>query len=221
MKSQFISDYLTHWTGRGDRGFDNLRSILSNNQLWLTRCVHYKPSEWQEANLKMVCFTDIPHYLSKEHCAIYGDFGIVFNKAALIGYGANPVLYVTDVKREDINRIYRYICDANTGRTQLDADVLESLKRLFGFVQQYQDEGYAYYYEREWRILKNNLPYSDSTDVTSGQCGSFVGENGDRQYYFQFKSTDVAFLICPKDYFNRLAQAHAAHPVLTYEYLVL
>lgn len=221
MKSQFVSNYLTHWTGKDNEGFERLKSILLRNQLWLNKCVHYRPSAWHEANLKMVCFTDIPHYLSKEHCGIYGNFGIAFKKSSLIHYGANPVLYLTDIKKDDASKVYTYICDANTGKIHLDPDVLDSLKRIFGFVQDYQHENYAYYYEREWRILKNNLRDFSGDRVMPGCCGSFLRDKGELQYYIQFAPEDVAFLICPKAYFKRVTEVDSAHPISAYEYLVL
>ncbi|HDZ85852.1 MAG TPA: hypothetical protein ENH35_04895 [Candidatus Moranbacteria bacterium] len=76
MRNQFISNYLTHWTGRDEgTGLKNLKSIVSSKQLWLSYCPHFRPADYVEANLRMVCFTDIPHHLSEEHCSRYGKFG--------------------------------------------------------------------------------------------------------------------------------------------------
>lgn len=168
----------------------------------------------------MISLTDIPHYLVAEHCKSYGKFGIVFKKLALIDYGANPVLYLTNIKRNDAEEVYNFICKANTVRITLDPGILESLKKLFGFVQDYDHGSNICYYEREWRILENNLKYCEEETIQPGQCGSF-NRDGEVRYYFQFSQNDVEFLICPKDYANQLAEVTNKYPILIYEYLVL
>lgn len=223
MRSHFISDYLTHRTGKDkskDEGFENIKSILSNCRLWLNYCPHFRQQKWTSANLRMISFTDIPHHLTSEHCQRYGKFGIAFKKSALIGYGANPVLYLTDRNKNDAGKVYDYICDANIDKIKLDSEVLESLKKFFGFVQDYEYKTDTYYYEREWRILQNNLEYCAASAIPPGKCSSFI-QNKEEHYYFQFSQNDVEFLICPKDYVNRLAGVNNKYPILIYEYLVL
>lgn len=223
MRSHFISEYLTHWTGKGkddNQGFNNLMSILSNCRLLLSDGAPHFRTAWSGAHLRMTCFTDIPHHLSSEHCQRYGKFGIAFKKRVLIDYGANPVLYLTSLKKDDAEKVYNYICDANTGKIALNSEVLESLKKFFGFVQDYEYGTDTYYYEREWRILQNNLEYCEGSVIQPGKYGSSI-QNGKKQYYFQFSQNDVEFLICPKDYVNRLIGVNNKYPILSYEYLIL
>lgn len=221
MKNLFISDFLTHWTGKDkseEQGLVTLKAIVSGNQLWLNHCPHFRRSEWEQANLRMTCFTDIPLSLSKEHCYRYGRFGISFKKKALIQYGANPVYYTTEFKKDDAVKVYDYICDANTGNIVIEDGVLESLKRFFGFVQDYSFNEDTFYYEREWRILQNNLEYREGDTIPPGTCGSF-NNNGKQQFYFQFKKTDIERIITPNKFKNEIISAYGL-PTIAYEELV-
>lgn len=237
MRSYFISDYLTHWTGKCDgrlpqnsgrdetKGFNNLKLILSDYRLLLNDAPLLRENGM--SHFWMTCFTDIPHPLSREHCQRYGKFGITFKKSALIAYGANPVLYLTSGKKDDAKKIYKFICDANTDTDKItvDPDVLESLKKFFAFVQDYEHETDTYYYEREWRILQNNLECCNG-DTKPGKRCIVKGEKGmAEKYYFQFSPKDVEFLICPNNDWvnkvNQLPEVNNKYPVLNYEYLVL
>lgn len=250
-----LSDYLTHWTGKyrnpilnsyltrmlgrevqlkqdttnadEKKGFDNLTAILSKNQLWLNPNPHFMNTN----HLGMTCFTDIPLHLSSEHCRRYGKFGIVFKKSSLIAYGANPVLYLTNKNiMSNVEKVYNFICDAIPGKT-LDDEVLKSLQKFFGFVQDYEHKTETgtdtYYYEREWRILQNNLEYCKEGIIPPGKCGSFPisHEDDEDQYYFQFQPDDVAFLICPKDWAKEVNELPAVkvnnYTVQIYEDMVL
>lgn len=162
MKGLYISDYLTHWTGRGksdEDAFRILKSIVSKTQLLLKDNPHFNVNQCTTANLKMTCFTDIPLYLSREHCKRYGKFGISFEKKNLEKYGANPVFYMTEEKRKDTTEIYDFICNLVKGvDPKIQENIQGSLERFFGFVQDYSlKTGEFLYYEREWRILENNL----------------------------------------------------------------
>lgn len=135
MRNHFISNYLTHWTGKDKddtMGLKNLESIVSLKQLWLNYCPHFRPANYVEANLRMVCFTDIPHHLSKEHCSRYGKFGIVFKKNNLMNYGANPVLYLTENKKDDATNVYNFICElVHDEKYDVPKKYIESLERFF------------------------------------------------------------------------------------------
>ena len=163
MKGLYISDYLTHWTGRdkSDEGaFKILKSIVSEKRLLLKYNPHFNVNPLNTtANLKMTCFTDIPLYLSREHCKRYGEFGISFKKKNLEKYGANPVFYMTEARKKDTTEIYDFICNLVKGiDPKIPENIQGSLERFFGFVQDYSSKtGGFLYYEREWRILENNL----------------------------------------------------------------
>ncbi len=163
MKGLYISDYLTHWTGsyKPDKdAFKILKSIVSKKRLLLKYNPHFNVNPLNTtANLKMTCFTDIPLYLSREHCKRYGEFGISFKKKNLEKYGANPVFYMTEERRKDTTEIYDFICNLVKGiDPKIPENIQGSLERFFGFVQDYSSKtGEFLYYEREWRILENNL----------------------------------------------------------------
>jgi hypothetical protein len=218
MKDLFISKYLTHWTGKNKdekSALDSLESIVSSKQLYLNYCPHfYLPIDTQ-ANLRMVCFTDIPHYLSNEHCNRYGKFGIAFKKDNLKKYGANPVLYITANKKDDSITVYDFICNlVKKNNYNIPDNICKSLERFFGFVQDYSSENDIFYYEREWRILENNLKLEKSNKVDPGKAGI----NGE-QCFLQFKEEDIEFLITPKEY-AKVVTARFKYPVMIYEYLV-
>lgn len=239
-------EYLTHWTSKyknkilnawltktlgykiklaqdtkeqdEERGFKTLIAILSNCQLLLNDARHFS-----NAHLRMTCFTDIPHHLSRKHCQRYGKFGIAFKKSVLIKYGANPVLYLRSLNKTNAKKVYKFICDANTDKITVEPDVLESLKKFFGFVQDYEHETDTGYHEREWRILENNLKYCKGSKIPSGKCGSFlIPYEDEKQYYFQFSPDDVEFLICPNDRVKELAnEVNNKYLIRSYECLVL
>ncbi|HHT9106822.1 MAG TPA: abortive infection system antitoxin AbiGi family protein [Candidatus Wujingus californicus] len=193
MKWFYISDYLTHWTGRdkSDKdAFKILKSIVSKKRLLLKYNPHFNlNSLGTTANLKMTCFTDIPLYLAREHCKSYGEFGISFKRNNLGKYGANPVFYMTEERRKDTTKIYDFICNQVKGiDPKIPENIQGSLERFFGFVQDYSLEGEFLYYEREWRILENNLKIQEknegniivSSDFSDDEFGIL---NDDKIYY--------------------------------------
>ena len=211
----YISDYLTHWTGKDksdELAFLNLKSIVESRKLYLNRCHHFSPNKNCEAFLKMVCFTDIPHYLSEEHCERYGKFGIVFRKVNLIKYGANPVLYITDKNRQAALNVYNFIC-ASLNNSQIEEKLKSSFKSFFGYVQEcnnpYTDKDL--YYEREWRILENNLEFEQNSEICPGKKG-----NDNDQYFIRFSNDDIEFLICPNDHFLKVSR-FSKYPIFVYE----
>jgi hypothetical protein len=221
MNTQFISNFLTHWTGKDkddEKGFKNLKSIVTSNQLFLKYCPHFNPNKFIDAKLKMTCFTDIPHHLSNEHCKRYGKFGIAFKKDNLIKYGVNPVFYILNNKKDDFNKVYELICDIK--KYNIPIEIKESLERFFGYVQEYNDRSNNQcYYEREWRILENNLELEESEVVPPGKKG-IKSINTETTHYLQFDKNDIEFLICPKLFAKELSKDFN-YPVIVYEYLVL
>lgn len=222
MDKEYISNYLTHWTGNSEKsgddkkGFDNLCSILKQNRLKLT----YNPllivDIYNKIHDKMVCFTDIPLSLINIHCKKYGRFGIVFDKDKLARQGAHPVFYFTHASKEDIITIFKYISGKNE-INGLPNDVFQALKRHFYFTQEYSETAFGsgenYYYEREWRIGEDHLIDKDLFDKPNTKPDRIFNQGKSAYYgkllkdgedlYFEFNEEDVCFVIVPKDYYEK------------------
>jgi len=221
MDDGYISDYLTHWTGRkvdDPTAFERLGCILEKNLLKL----NYHPIVQIDLNHrlrpKMVCFTDAPISKSRKICTEYGKFGIVFDKQGLKKIGAHPVFYYTTSREKDIKVISKFILSEN--RSKLPKDFIESLERHIYFVQEYSKEPAnspeaPYYYEREWRLGEHNLddrdpattPNLKSTRINEGKSyhyGKGV-RNGD-DVYLNFKEENVCFIIVPRAYSSQAMQ---------------
>lgn len=218
MDNGYISDYLTHWTGRSvdeETGFNNLSSILKHNRLKLS----YNPlvimDIYNEIHEKMVCFTDVPLSLSAKHCNKYGKFGIVFDKRKLANKGAHPVFYFTHTMAKDIKRIFNFIVRENHNES-FPVDLFEAFKRFFYFTQEYSkgriDSTDAFYYEREWRIGEQtlvsqemintpNFKYERSKEGKPLYFGILEKDEKDESY-FKFEDEGVYFIIVPKIYQN-------------------
>lgn len=214
----YISDYLVHWAGKkGDEnGVRVLNLISSSLRLLLSYNRIHIFDFTQEIYEKMVCFTDVPLRHSSELCKRYGRFGIAFHKLRLMNKGAQPVFYASHTSKPDMDTIFEFI-QQQLRELTLPENVFRALLRHFYFVQEFS-EGRAdardtFYYEREWRLGKQSLlnEHQRSRDnpkyraVQEGYLpyyGNLVTENGEN--YFEFEAEDVAFLIVPKDYSERV-----------------
>lgn len=151
-----INEFLTHWTGRKKRNdsFDILSKIVDTQELKFSpNKISFPKAEWKTTN-EMICFTDTPISQSLEHCKSYGLFGISFNKKELIEYGASPVLYILDNRREhqeSIKKILTRIIFPNNHSKSL-------LSWCDSIGQPYNRGKISQYAEREWRIIRI-LPY--------------------------------------------------------------
>ncbi len=200
----YVSEYLTHWTGKNksdEAGFLNLKSIVESQTLLLSYCPHFFTNESIEANIRMVCFTDIPHNLSENHCLEYGRFGIVFNKSRLKKHGANPVLYLTNENKHIATEVYKFICKLS--KNGQEESITSSLKSFFGYVQDCTsfESNKDLYYEREWRILENSLELEQNKEIYPGKKKKIEDE-----YFFQFAKDDIEFIVCPNGYVHRIAK---------------
>jgi hypothetical protein len=144
----------------------------------------------------MTCFTDIPLYLSREHCKRYGEFGISFKKKNLEKYGANPVFYMTEERRKDTTEIYDFICNLVKGiDPKIPENIQGSLERFFGFVQDYSSKtGEFLYYEREWRILENNLKIRERNEEGINE-GNIIVSSGFSEDEFGILNDDKIYYI--------------------------
>jgi hypothetical protein len=232
-EDKYINNTLVHWTGRGkddEKSFEILKSIISKKKIYLSYCPNFatpvdQPSTRNNINDKrtmMVCFTDLPLKYSKEFCAKFGKFGVGFKKSKMIEYGANPVFYTTG---EHLNRIIstnslinkllseevdREWKDAklNNGvgdRYQFKSEQLYALKDLFGFSQEFsykeRDENY---YQREWRLNFDTLPFESGKGAEKVGFGGMHGVVGGKfMCEMKFSLDDIDYIILPKSFFKR------------------
>ncbi len=215
----YISDYLIHWTGKegDDVGAEVLSLIASTCQLLLSYNIFHILDIYNKIHEKMVCFTDVPLSHVAQHSNRYGRFAIAFHKLSLMNIGAQPVFYCTHANKSDLDVIFKFLREQNK-KTTIESATFEALKRHFYFMQTFSkgkaDEKDTFYYEREWRLGKQNLAPLEMWNrpdnpkyhiIQAGYpryCGklSVQGENE----YFQFSEKDVAFLIYPRDWASRI-----------------
>lgn len=221
----YISDYLVHWTGKnGDNeaGAKVLSLIASTCRLLLSYNVFHILDIYRKIHEKMTCFTDVPLSHAEEHCKRYGRFGIAFHKISLIRIGAQPVFYATQANKHDLDVIFNFLHEQNQTGT-IKKSVFEALNRHFYFMQMFSegraDKKDTYYYQREWRLGKQNLApiemwnNPDNPKYRMKQagysipyCGKLFTE-GDKEYV-QFSESDVAFLVSPHDWKTKIDNPH-------------
>jgi hypothetical protein len=227
----YISEYLVHWTGKDgdDAGARIISVIASTCQLLLSYNVFHVLDIYNKIREKMICFTDVPLALSAQHCSRYGRFGIAFHKIRLMIVGTQPVFYATQANKHDLDVIFNFLQSQNQTKT-IDPPVLDALLRHFYFMQIFSygeaNNNNAYYYEREWRLGKQNLaPVAmwDHPDnpkyriIQAGyprHCGKLFIDGEDE--YFQFYREDVAFLICPQAWKTKIQNPYG-FPIQDYE----
>ncbi len=227
----YISEYLVHWTGKdGDEtGAKILSVIVSTCQLLLSYNVFHILDIYNKIHEKMVCFTDVPLTLSAQHCSRYGRFGIAFHKINLMNAGAQPVFYATHASKHDLDVIFDFLQTQNQTKT-IETSVFDALLRHFYFMQTFSDgkadKKDTYYYEREWRLGKQNLAPAEMWDhpdnpkyhiIQAGyprHCGKLFTDK--EKEYFQFCREDVAFLISPQAWKTRIQNPYG-FPIQDYE----
>ena len=211
---EYISDTLTHWTGRGKTGeqaFSVIKSILTNRELWLSHCPNYPNLNRHEMKPIMVCFTDIPLHLSEEHCERFGKFGVGFKKENMMSYGASPVFYTTPHLDEKIDTLISLVHDLRQYEMdrqlregfenfQYTTEQLESLIETFGFFQnyKYRDDSVDYY-QREWRIDYRSI--RRATPPTQAGEGDINGSrNQQPTFNMLFNYNDIDYVIVPRNF---------------------
>ena len=213
---EFISDVLTHWTGRNKTDEEAaliLRKISDEEVLRLSYCPRYVQDDLKP-QASMVCFTDVPLKFSAEHCGLFGRCGIAFRKDAMIAYGANPILYTTSMhlKRiRDIENLVARMKDLEKDREwrnevepyRFSEDETAALNEGLDFSQEYSyknqdDKPYVTYYQREWRLPFNVLPFAGGNKPHEPGMSCFRSPEGLDYPIFKFARTDVAFLIVPR-----------------------
>jgi hypothetical protein len=214
--NEFISDTLTHWTGRkktDEEAAHILKAICEEEVLRLTHCPRYVQPDLKPC-ASMVCFTDVPLRFSAEHCGLFGRCGIGFRKDAMIAHGANPVLYTTSRHLARIQHIETLLAtmrdfEKDRGwRKELEPyrfteDETIALMEVIDFLQEYSyknedDKPYVTYYQREWRLPFNVLPFAGGTKLHEPGMSSFYIRDDVSYPIFRFATTDVAFLVVPR-----------------------
>jgi hypothetical protein len=232
-QGNYISNTLVHWTGRGkddEKSFEILKSIISKQIIYLSYCPNFATPIDQsttrdninDKRTMMVCFTDLPLKYSKEFCSKFGTFGVGFKKTKMIEYGANPVLYTTakhlerikstnslinQLLSEEVDRVWK---DAKLNndvgdRYQFTSEQLYALNDLFGFTQEFsykeRDENY---YQREWRLNYETLPFEAGKGVEKVGYGGMHGlVDGKFMCEMKFSLNDIDYVILPKSFFKR------------------
>jgi len=224
----FISNTLTHWTGRDktdEEAFYILEKIITTRKLLLTYCPNYpRLAPNRQLRTMMICFTDIPLNQSREQCERFGRFGIGFSKDVMISYGANPVLYTTremnekvetfisligSLQSEEVDRDWK---DAKLNndvgdRYQFTSEQFYAMAELAGFMQNYQYSDTSIdYYQREWRINYETLPKAIGLDpqVNPGQGAihGSIGEGARRRIACSmlYDLNDIDYLVVPRSF---------------------
>ena len=218
MLFRSISDSLVHWTGRkksDEAAVQILKAICEEGILRLTHCPRYVQPDLKPS-ASMVCFTDIPLRLSGEHCGRFGRCGIGFRKEAMIRYGANPVLYTTSkhlarikhiesllARMKDFEKDREWRAESEPYRFTEDETI--ALTEVTDFLQEYahkndDDSSYVTYYQREWRLPFNILPFAGEGKSHEPGMSCFYIRGGISYPILKFRNDDVAFLVVPRAY---------------------
>ncbi|SPP65998.1 abortive infection system antitoxin AbiGi family protein [Nitrospira lenta] len=225
MRSRgYVSNELVHWTGREKsdaEAFAILRAICSEEILRLSYCPNHVNAGYRKESA-MVCFTDIPLRHSREHCSKFGRFGIGFSKSRMIEYGANPVHYTTRAHFEKIVHVARMLermKDSEKDREwkedgepySFTENETVALLEVGEFLQEYaykneDHSSYVTYYQREWRLTFNSLPFAGGTSEHRPGMSCFYIRDGKSYRVFKFSPDDIEFLIVPWRYYLKSRQ---------------
>lgn len=222
---KYINSSLIHWTGRAknqDAACSILENICREQILRLTYCPTYV-QENLKPRVAMACFTDIPLEHSHEHCSKFGQFGLAFNKQKMIEYGANPVLYTTRRHLDrirNISNLLERMKDLEKDREwrsevepfNFSVDETIALIEVLGLLQEYSyknDDGtdYVTYFQREWRLTFETLPFAGGTTEHIPGTSSFYVREGISYGVFKFDKSDVEYIIAPAGYEERALDA--------------
>lgn len=243
---KYISNTLIHWTGRNkssDDAFEILKKVISNQIIYLSYCPNYATplssdvlstrNGINDRKTMMVCFTDLPLEYSKDFCSKFGTFGIGFKKENMIKYGANPVLYTTNQHLDRMKEISGLI--GNLLAKEVDrewrsegepywftTEQIYALNEVFGFTQEYMyKDRDNNYYQREWRINYDTLPFESGNGAVKVGYGGMRGIVGGKfMCEMKFSLDDIDYLIIPEKYISRKDEFNINIPILIYEEVV-
>ncbi|MDC1199922.1 abortive infection system antitoxin AbiGi family protein [Flavobacteriaceae bacterium] len=216
---EYINESLVHWTGRkktDQAAFDILTKIIDSCTLLLSYCPNYTElPESHRTKTMMVCFTDLPLHLSEEHCNDFGKFGIGFNKENFIEYGANPVHYTTRVQLDRMKTYFDLLTNfsglevdrewkSEMEPYQFSTEQFYSMIELSGFTQEYDYKNKSInYYQREWRINYQTLPFTPGKKPQKPGHGSMHGNVGDKfMCEMLFDVNDISYIVVTESFKN-------------------
>ena len=184
------SSTLFHFTNK----IENLKSILENgfyphlaDEDISNILPNYKQTQKAKISWPMICFCDIPFFLSKKHQARYGYFAIELKKNWGIENKLNPVMYLNsdtipqqsffEIQKWIFNCIQnsRDILDEFSQKQAIDEHEKESqnivlkLIRFCGYIKLYTEKASEkpYYDEREWRYFPpvQDMEFEEYTNI--------------------------------------------------------
>ena len=134
----------------------------------------------------------------------------------MIEYGANPVLYTTKKhidRIENVNGLINKLLGEEVDREwrgemeryQFTAEQLYSLHEFFGFTQEYSyKERDINYYQREWRLNYDTLPFEVGKGAEKIGYGGMHGLVGGKfMCEMKFSIDDIDYIIMPKSFYKR------------------
>jgi hypothetical protein len=214
----YVNNTLVHWTGRGQTNSDALSaltSICDEKLLRLSYCPNYV-SEGYDKKSAMVCFTDIPLWHAKEHCRIFGKFGIGFKKEKMIAYGANPALYTTGEhfsRIKKLSELLERMEDLEKDRESREEvepynfteDETVAFQEVTDLLQEYSYKGqdhseYVTYYQKEWRLTFRSLPFAGGNKLQEPGMRCFYCRDGKNYSTVKFSTDDVDYIVVPARY---------------------
>jgi Protein of unknown function (DUF2743). len=172
-----------------------------------------------EVGIPMVCFTDIPIELTKEHRRQYGEYGIGLKKEWGINKGLNPICYI--IKDSEMYNAYNYLqwiiqqnafkLDNGKKDGENTLITMNAVMDFAGHLKEYSDDpelnSKPFYDEREWRYLP---PFKDEEESIYGYCNRlFDGAEADerekeklnqhmkQKYTLEFTVDDVDKIVLP------------------------
>lgn len=218
IRRRYMSEELMHWSGRNKTdadAFKVLSLIVDEQILRLTYCPNYVNPAYNP-RAAMVCFTDIPLKHSREHCSKFGRFGIAFKKSKMIEYGANPVFYTTGQHFERVKNIAKLLdrmrvlekdreWKEQSEVYQFTENETVAMRETIEFLQEYsyknQDQSdYVHYYQREWRLTFNSLPFAGQDKPHDPGMACFYTRNKTEYPIFKFAPSDVEYIVVPLGY---------------------
>ena len=217
--SVISSNLLFHFT----KSIDVLISILENGFWPMTanEDISFMMPKYEKAivGIPMVCFTDIPIELTKEHRKQYGEYGIGLKKEWGISKGLNPICYI--IKNSEMYKAYNHLqwiiqqnaLKLDNGKKDRE-NILVTMNAVMNFaghLKEYSADptlnSKPFYDEREWRYLP---PFKDEGENIDGYCNRLVNgrENDNREreklnshmrqkYTLEFEEADVAKIVIP------------------------
>jgi len=137
--------------------------------------------------LKVICLTESPldqikHFIGKDfernenNTVKYSEYGFVFTRDSFQKKGGNPCFYVCTQENRDMQSALLSLFDSlKTNWSYVSTDTIpkNSFFKIFSFVNIFgkdsSNEPIDYFWEREWRVPLQELPFDDQ-DLALALC---------------------------------------------------